>query len=75
MYSFSGRTILVTGSTRGIGRESERLPHWITEEPREDTGWTLPQSELDYMLTDYYRIRGWGELPAAEPEVIGSALR
>jgi aldehyde:ferredoxin oxidoreductase len=48
---------------RGIGRESERLPEWVTETPREDTGWTFPQSEMDYMLADYYRIRGWGELP------------
>ena len=32
----------------------------------EDEGaWTFPQSEVaDGMLADYYRIRGWGELPA-----------
>ena len=24
---------------------------------------TFPQADMDYMLADYYRIRGWGELP------------
>jgi aldehyde:ferredoxin oxidoreductase len=52
-------------AARGIGRESERLPDWVSEKPLDDDGaLTFPQSEMDYMLADYYRIRGWGELPA-----------
>jgi aldehyde:ferredoxin oxidoreductase len=52
-------------AARGIGRESERLPDWVTEKPMEDEGaFVFPQSEMTSMLTDYYRIRGWGELPA-----------
>ena len=49
---------------RGIGRETERLPQWVSDKPMEDeTAWTFPQSEMEYMLADYYRIRGWGDLP------------
>jgi aldehyde:ferredoxin oxidoreductase len=51
-------------AARGIGRASERLPDWVSEKPMEDEGaLTFPQAEMDFMLTDYYRIRGWGELP------------
>ena len=51
-------------AARGIGRESERLPEWVTDKPMEDEGaLTFPQAEMQYMLADYYRIRGWGELP------------
>jgi aldehyde:ferredoxin oxidoreductase len=52
-------------ATRGIGRESETLPEWVTDRPMEDeAAFNLPQTELAAMLADYYRIRGWGELPA-----------
>jgi len=52
-------------AARGIGRETERLPEWVSDKPMEDeTAWSFPQSEMEYMLADYYRIRGWGELPA-----------
>jgi len=51
-------------AARGIGRESERLPDWVTEKPMEDEGaLTFPQAEMVAMLEDYYRLRGWGELP------------
>jgi aldehyde:ferredoxin oxidoreductase len=51
-------------AARGIGRESERLPDWVTDKPMEDEGaLTFPQAEMEYMLADYYSIRGWGELP------------
>ena len=51
-------------AARGIGRESERLPDWVSEKPMEDEGaLTFPQAEMEYMLADYYRIRGWGGLP------------
>ena len=52
-------------AARGIGRESERLPKWVTEKPMEDEeGLTFPQEEMDYMLAEYYQLRGWGPLPA-----------
>jgi aldehyde:ferredoxin oxidoreductase len=78
MHRIANRIITMTHEfnlARGIGRESERLPQWVTETPREDTGWTFPQSEMDYMLADYYRIRGWGELPAVEPAPVGRVLQ
>jgi aldehyde:ferredoxin oxidoreductase len=51
-------------AARGIGRASERLPDWVSEKPMEDEGaLTFPQAEMDFMLADYYRIRGWGDLP------------
>ena len=30
----------------------------------DETALDFPQTELAAMLADYYRIRGWGELPA-----------
>ncbi len=66
LHRVANRIITMThdcNRARGIGRESERLPEWVSDRPREDTGWTFPQSEMEYMLRDYYRIRGWGELP------------
>lgn len=68
LHRVANRIITMTHDfnlARGIGRESERLPEWVSDRPREDTGWTFPQSEMEYMLRDYYRIRGWGELPPA----------
>ena len=50
-------------AARGIGRESERLPEWVSDKPMEDEGaLTFPQVEMEYLLADYYRIRGWGAL-------------
>lgn len=66
LHRIANRIITMThefNAARGIGRETERLPEWVSDRPREDTGWTFPQSEMEYMLRDYYRIRGWGELP------------
>jgi len=40
----------------GISREDDTLPHRILHEVRED-GW--PPIELDKMLAQYYRLRGW----------------
>src|SRR5664280_872703 len=68
MHRIANRIITMThdfNAARGIGRESEKLPDWVTEKPMEDEGaLTFPQAEMEYMLADYYRIRGWGELPA-----------
>ena len=68
LHRIANRIVTMThdfNAARGIGRESERLPEWVSDKPMEDeTAWTFPQSEMEYMLADYYRIRGWGELPA-----------
>ena len=68
LHGIANRIITMThefNAARGIGRETERLPEWVTDKPMEDEGkLTFPQEEMAYMLADYYRIRGWGELPA-----------
>jgi len=68
MHRIANRIITMThdfNAARGIGRESERLPQWVSDKPMEDeTAWDFPQAEMEYMLADYYRIRGWGDLPA-----------
>jgi aldehyde:ferredoxin oxidoreductase len=69
LHRIANRIITMThdfNAARGIGRETERLPEWVSDRPREDTGWTFPQAEMEHMLGDYYRIRGWGELPAVQ---------
>lgn len=66
LHRIANRIITMThdfNAARGIGRETERLPEWVSDRPLEDTGWTFPQEEMEHMLADYYRIRGWGELP------------
>ncbi len=68
LHGVANRIITMThdfNAARGIGRDSETLPHWVTEKPMEDEGArTFPDAELDYMMADYYRVRGWGDLPA-----------
>jgi aldehyde:ferredoxin oxidoreductase len=67
MHRIANRIVTMThdfNAARGIGRETERLPEWVSDKPMEDeTAWSFPQSEMEYMLADYYRIRGWGDLP------------
>jgi len=67
MHRIANRIVTMShdfNAARGIGRESERLPHWVSDKPMEDEGaLTFPQAEMEYMLADYYRIRGWGGLP------------
>ena len=54
-------------AARGIGRETEKLPKWVTDKPMEDEeGLTFPQEEMVSMLQDYYSLRGWGDLPPLE---------
>ena len=39
----------------------EKLPKWITERPTDDDKQqTVTQDEMDFMLRDYYELRGWG---------------
>jgi aldehyde:ferredoxin oxidoreductase len=68
LHRIANRIITMThdyNAARGIGRESEVLPAWVTDKPMEDEGaFDFPQTELAAMLADYYRMRGWGELPA-----------
>jgi len=67
MHRIANRIVTMShdfNAARGIGRASERLPHWVSEKPMDDEGaLTFPQAEMEYMLADYYRIRGWGGLP------------
>ncbi len=68
LHRIANRIITMThdfNAARGIGRDTEVLPEWVSDKPMQDEGGlTFPQSEMEYMLADYYRIRGWGELPA-----------
>jgi len=68
LHGIANRIITMThdfNAARGIGRESEVLPEWVTDKPMEDeSACDLPQADLAAMLGDYYRIRGWGEVPA-----------
>jgi len=67
LHRIANRIVTMTheyNAARGIGRESERLPDWVSDKPMEDEGaLTFPQAEMEYMLADYYEIRGWGALP------------
>jgi len=68
MHRIANRIVTMShdfNAARGIGHESERLPDWVSDKPMEDEGaLTFPQAEMEYMLADYYKIRGWGDLPA-----------
>ena len=40
----------------------ERLPSCLTDRPTDDEkALRVTQDEMDFMLRDYYRLRGWGE--------------
>ncbi len=43
----------------GLGEGSDYLPHKFTHEPSTEPGNLGHVCELDYMLADYYRVRGW----------------
>ncbi len=70
LHRIANRIITMThdfNAARGIGRQSEKLPEWVTDKPMEDEGaLTFPQEEMVSMLQDYYTLRGWGELPPLE---------
>ena len=52
----------------GMGEGSDYLPHKFTHEPSTEPGNLGHVCELDYMLADYYRLRGWkdGVVPEAK---------
>jgi aldehyde:ferredoxin oxidoreductase len=43
----------------GLAEGSDYLPHKFTHEPSTEPGNLGHVCELDYMLADYYRLRGW----------------
>jgi aldehyde:ferredoxin oxidoreductase len=46
----------------GISREDDKLPYRVMEEPVPDgphQGMRCSREELDRMLDEYYRLRGW----------------
>jgi aldehyde:ferredoxin oxidoreductase len=70
LHRIANRIITMThdyNAARGIGRETEKLPKWVSDKPMEDEeGLTFPQDEMAYMLGEYYELRGWGDLPPLE---------
>ena len=53
----------------GMGEGSDYLPHRFTHEPSTEPGNLGHVCELDYMLADYYRIRGWKDGVATEAKL------
>ena len=51
----------------GISREDDNLPPRVLKEVRED-GW--PPIDLERMLNEYYRLRGWEERGHPRPETL-----
>lgn len=45
----------------GLGKESDALPRRLFRQSLPETGATLKEEELEYMLKDYYLLRGWDE--------------
>jgi len=62
MRSISGA---VTNNTRrfnlreGFGRHEDHLPPRFYTEPLPETGKVITRVQMDQLLTDYYRARGW----------------
>jgi aldehyde:ferredoxin oxidoreductase len=44
----------------GLRREDDRLPSRLYKEALK-SGHRISEGDLDRMLTDYYRLRGWDE--------------
>lgn len=44
----------------GLTAEQDRLPKRLHQEPLPEGG-SLPEDEMEYLLQDYYRLRGWSE--------------
>lgn len=43
----------------GLGRASDTLPKRLYQQKLPETGASITREEMDYMLSDYYSIRGW----------------
>lgn len=46
---------------QGLGKESDALPRRLYKQALPETGAILKEEELEYMLKDYYLLRGWDE--------------
>jgi aldehyde:ferredoxin oxidoreductase len=44
---------------QGLGRDSDRLPKRMHQEPLPETGAIITEAELTRMVDDYYTLRGW----------------
>ena len=65
LHAVASRIITEThrfNELRGFtARDKEKLPRWITERTTDDEqAMSVTQDEMDTMLTEYYRLRGWG---------------
>ena len=65
LHGVAGRIIAEShrfNELRGFtARTKERLPAWITQrETEDDKHQTVTQDEMDFMLSEYYELRGWG---------------
>ncbi len=45
----------------GITRKDDTLPARFFDEPLKGSGARITRDELDTMVSDYYRLRGWSE--------------
>jgi len=45
----------------GLTREDDRLPSRLYKEEALKSGHKVSEAELEKMLADYYRLRGWDE--------------
>jgi len=43
----------------GLGRDSDKLPKRLHQEPLPETGAVITEAELTHMVDDYYTLRGW----------------
>jgi len=69
--------IAVTNTARifnircGVTKESDKLPKRFFQERLKDSHQTITRDEMEKMLTDYYRLRGWDEagIPSSTDDV------
>jgi aldehyde:ferredoxin oxidoreductase len=51
----------VFNGREGAGREQDNLPKRMFKEPLNDGANSITQEELDYMVDEYYCLRGWNQ--------------
>jgi aldehyde:ferredoxin oxidoreductase len=54
----------------GLTREDDRLPARLYKEALK-TGHHIGEAEVDEMVADYYRLRGWDEEGRPPPQSVG----
>ena len=79
MHRIANRIVTMShdfNAARGIGRESERLPEWVSDKPMEDEGaLTFPQAEMASNAPRLLPIRGWGSCRRSSSEPSGGCGR